>query len=506
MVPEDFQKYIRSNDFKELLARYQQFLANDDATYFDPDDLLDIAEYYHLKNNPDESMRAAQCCATLFPDNEKAQVFIARTYLMAGETEKAEAVAEAIPSERLLDTIYLKAELMIVHHRVEDAERYLRGHYEVLTNSEMQYDSYFDDDEEDAEDMVINYPLDVAILYIDYLQCDYAEAWLAMVDDKELLGSPDYLECKARLLTAQEKYKEAINVWNAYIDIQAYSVIAWVQLSQCYYREGNCAEALQCAQYAEAIDANLPDAYLAEGNCLFSLGRSEEAVGKFRKFLELCPDDIQGELLLASTLYSINDMEEAKKHILVALERIADADTAMECPDFLSIEVYRQAAFIFSALGDTEEALCQLDNLVFYNVPSDKLKILRVNILLEANRVKEAFDVLTELIRESNHSSEVYVSVGCMLVDANLYEAGYKMLKEVLAILDESGDEKGAGYDRFAYAALVLGHYEDFLEALAVSCEKLPAETVTLFSSFFPDDMPVSEYLEHARNNKITIN
>lgn len=504
MIPEDFQKYIRSNEFKELLARYQQFLDNDDITYFDADDLLDVAEYFHLKNNPDESMRAAQCCLTLFPDNEKAQVFVARTHLMSGDTDKAEAVAETISTETLLDTIYLKAELMVVRDRVEEAERYLRGHYDSLADSEGQNNSFYDDEEEDVEEMLCNYPLDVAILYVDYMQCDYAESWLSMVNDAELLESADYLECKARLLTGQEKYKEAIPVWNAFIDKQAYSVLAWVQLSQCYYREGNCAEALQCAQYAVAIDSNMPDAYLAEGNCLFSLGRSDEAVKKFCKFLELCPNDIQGELLLASTLYSLDRMEEAKEHILIAIEGVESADTMMECPDFISVEVYRQAAFIFSALGETEEALHYLDNLIFYNIPSDKYRILRVNILLEAKRVKEAFDVLSELIKDSNHSPEMYINVGSMLVDANLYEAGYKMLKEVFAILSDSGDEKGAGYDRFAYASLVLGHYDDFLSALEVCSEKLPAETATLFSSFFPENMPVTEYLEYARNNTIT--
>lgn len=505
MVPEDFQKYIRSNEFKELLAKYRQFLDSDDIGFFDADDLLDIAEYYHLKNDNDESMRAAQCCITLYPENEKAQVFIARTFLMHGDYDRAEQVAKEIPTEKLLDTIYLRAELMLCKDNADEAEHYLREKYKALPTAENAYNSLFsDNDDEDIEDMLIDYPLDVAILFMDYVQTEYAEKWLSMVKDKDILASADYLECKARLLTAQEKYKEAIPVWNAFIDKQAYSVMAWVQLSQCYYHEGNCAEALQCAQYAEAIDGNTPETYLAEGNSLFSLGRTEESLGMFQKFLELCPNDIQGELLMASTLYSLGRFDESREHINVAIDQmeILSSDIEAECPDFLCTEVYRQAAYIYSASGLTDQALRYVDNLLFYNVPSEKYRILRASILLESKRVKEAFDVLSELLKDSQHDPETYINVGCMLVDCDAHEAGYKLLHEVLQILDGAGIRDGRGYDRLAYAALMTNRYDEFLSALEVCSKYLPSETVTIFSPFFPMDMPVSEYSEYAHNNK----
>lgn len=507
MIPEDFQRYIRSNDFKELLAKYQQFLNSEDAIFFDADELLEIAEYYHLKNNPEESMRAAQCCRTLHPDNDKAKIFIARTFLMAGDYNNAEKTAKEISNDDLLDGIYLRAELMICNNNTEDANKYLREHYEGLSDSANAYNYNLIDNEnenEDIDDMICDFSLDVAILFIDYQLFSYAEEWLSMVNDKEMQSLPDYLECKARLLTAQEKYNEAIPVWNAFIDQQAYSVMAWVQLSQCYYHEGNSVEALQCAQYAEAIDSNVPEIYLTKGNCLYSLGYSEESLKSFRKYLDLCPNDIQGELLISSTLYSMCNFEEARQHIDISISQLEalSSDINGECPDFLSIEVYRQAAYIYSALRLTEDALRYVDNLLFYNIPQENYHILRASILIESGKIKEAFQILSKLLKDSQHNPDTYINVGCMLVDSEIHEGGYKLLHEVFKIIDETGVRDGKGYDRLAFAALMTGRYEEFVSALEVCSKYLPTETVTIFCSIFPKEMPVTKYLDYARNNK----
>lgn len=501
MIPEDFQKYIRSNEFKKLLAKYRQFLNSDDEDFFNADDLLDIAEYYHLKNNHDESLRAAQCCSTLYPENEKAQVFIARTYLMNGDIDRAQQVTSEISSDDLLDTVYLRAELMLCKDEAGNAENYLRKHYELLTDND--FNNCFSDDD-DIDDSILYYPLDVAELFLDFMLCEYAEGWLSLIKDKEVLESADYLECKARLLTAQEKYADAIPVWNAFIDKQAYSIMAWVQLSQCYYHEGNCAEALQCAQYAEAIDNNTPETYLAAGNSLFSLGKIEESLSMFSKYLSLCPNDIQGELLMASTLYSIGKFDDARSHIDVSISQVemlvSNGDD--NCPDFLCVEVYRQAAYIYSSSGFFDEALRFIDNLLFYNIPIEQYHILRASILLEAKRLKEAFEILTELLKDSKHNPETYINVGCMLVDSNVYEAGFKLLSEVLSIIDGSGVNNGRGYDRLAFAALLTKRYDEFLDALELSVKHLPSETATIFCSFFPMEMPVCQYIEYARSNR----
>ena len=53
MIPAEFQKYIRSKEFKDLLAKYQQASLNGEDIFIDEDDLLDIGEYYHVKGDAD---------------------------------------------------------------------------------------------------------------------------------------------------------------------------------------------------------------------------------------------------------------------------------------------------------------------------------------------------------------------------------------------------------------------------------------------------------------------
>ena len=75
---ESFNQYIRTSEFKDLLKRYEQALKDNDSAFFDADDLLDIAEYYNIKNEYDKSNAAACYCLELYPDFTKAKVFIAR--------------------------------------------------------------------------------------------------------------------------------------------------------------------------------------------------------------------------------------------------------------------------------------------------------------------------------------------------------------------------------------------------------------------------------------------
>lgn len=505
MIPPEFQKYIRSKEFKELLAKYQQFLNTREGGFFDADDVLDIAEYYHLNGDDDGAMVAARHCLDLYPDNDKAKVFIARTYITAGDIPRADQVLLTIPTDNLLDTVYLRAELLICHQKEVDAEKYLRDYY---SNMDVATDVIEEEEEDEKYDAYVNFPIDIALLYCDYQFWELAEGWISLVEDKDLIASGDYLEVRAKILTATERYSEAISYWNKYIDINAYTPLAWVQLSQCQYHEGNCYEALQSAQYAEAIDANIPESYLAQGNCLFALGRSQEALDKFDKFLSICPEDAQGELLTASVLFSMERYEEAKVHIEIALEKIIpgvapESPDDIIYPDFMCIEVLKQAAYIDCALGNMQESLYYADKLMLYGMSEQRSKLLRAGIFIESGRAQEGLSLFSQVLVESNHDPEMYISVGCMLVDSCFFEMGYSFLSQTLNILEESGTPSKVGYDRHAYAALMTNHYEEFLSSLKTSVKNQPSDTATIFSSMFPENMPVSEYVEYARKNTI---
>lgn len=512
MIPQDFQKYIRSKEFKDLLAQFQEATMNGDDRYFDADDLLDIAEYFHVKGKPDEAEKATDYMLRLFPDNEKALLFKGRQAVMDGDIELAEHYAAQIKTEELSDTIYLRAEIMVCKDKAEEANEYILKFYNSLPkenfdeqNAPSSHLNIYSDDEdldEEEESPKSAFALDIALMYCDHREWQLSEEWLDRVQNPRLKQDGDYIEVKAILLTAKGEYTNAITLWNKYIDLDAYSVRAWLQLAQCQFHQGLCQEALHGVEYAEAIDPNLPDVYLAKGNCNFSLGNNETALECFQKFLSMCPGDVQGELLTASILFAMERYEEGYQHIVVAIESMENSDF-LDYPEYMRVEVYRQASFLCSAMGRIDQALSYADKLMLCGVSEEKSTLIKAGIYLESQKPKEAFDMFNKALQQGNHEPEMYISIGCMLVDASLMDTGYKMLSDTLRILEDSGADTNFGYERLAYAALVIGKYDEFLKALEKSIVKNPSDTVTIFSSLFPKDLPISEYLEYARTHEI---
>lgn len=485
----DYFKYLRSDEFKEILNRYEQSVREGSNEFFDADDLLDIGEYYHAQHDIDSASHAAEYCLELYQDNDRAKVFVAKCAICNGDIAMAERIAEGIEYDEEVDVVYLRAELMIIHGEYDKAEEYLRDYFNALDeNNDLRYDM----------------PIEVPALYCDYACWQLAEKWLTMPENDEQKEDLQYIDVYARVLTNTNRFAEAIPLWNKYIDEDAFSYGAWLMLAQCQYQVGQCHDALSSAEYCIAINPDLPDGYLAAGNALFALGRSKDAIEHFNKFLDIAPGDAQGELLLSTVLFAEERYDDARAHIEVAIDGISNL-TEDDIPAIVFHEVYREAAFICSAQGDIPQAMIYLDRLLFYGMTEVSVQLLRAAILLEAQRTKEAFAIFNEILSSSDHNPEIYVQIGMMMVDAGQFEIGHTMLSTTLKVVSDAGMACEVGYDRLAYASLMLGHYDEFLDALDKSITFSPSETVTIFSPFFPEDMPITEYLEYARNHKINL-
>ena len=88
-----------------------------------------------------------------------------------------------------------------------------------------------------------------------------------------------------------------------------------------------------------------------------------------------------------------------------------------------------------------------------------------------------------------------------MIVDASAYEVGYQVLSETKRILSECGVDMDSGFERLAYAALKTNHREEYLEALVKAIETNPTDTMTIFSTHFPKDLPMKEWVEWERKS-----
>lgn len=513
MIPENFQKYIRSKEFKDLLKRYQQALEFDTSEYFDADDLLDIAEYFHIKGKEVELDTILSYTLELHPDNEKAHAFLARTFLNRNDVTGAERVLKSYTTNGLADTIFVKAEILINKGDQQGAVELLQKYYDDVKEGRIDIvsaDGADDEDDDYDKSTFLNlFVLDIVPLFCDYQMWDEAEQWLTKVGLNDI--GPDgipyredasYLETKARILTAYGLLDDAITAWNEYIDKDAYSELAWNQLSQCYYRLGDTTNALNAVNYAEAIAPDSPDAYLAEGTIYYGMGKNEEALKAYARFNELMPNDMQGIYLVGCVHFSMERYDEAYHDFIVA-KSMFEGTANTEYPLNFALDIYRQLAYTCAALNNVPEAMSYVDKMRELGYSEVDMLLMKSGVLLEAKQTGEAFELISHALEQSSNDPYTYLRIGCMLVDCSVIQAGYALLKDTITIMEQSGDEVPGGYDRLAYAALALGHYDEFLVALEKSIKILPAETLTIFSTMFPEGMLIGDYVEYAKTHVI---
>ena len=55
MSSTEFNKYTNSSEFKSLLQQYENAQKAGEMMFFDSDDIVDIAEYYHIIGDLDSA-------------------------------------------------------------------------------------------------------------------------------------------------------------------------------------------------------------------------------------------------------------------------------------------------------------------------------------------------------------------------------------------------------------------------------------------------------------------
>ena len=161
----DLSSYFEDPEFKDLLAKYEGMAENHTPTYFDAEELTDIAEYYASQGDEQKAEGAIDFALRLHPTNTDALVFKSRSLCIKGKLDEAYQVMNLIEDASDREVKFLKADLLMEEHRMEEAEII----YEELAAS---------------EDQSFEVLLDIAMTYMDANQKEYAAKWIKKIQEK----------------------------------------------------------------------------------------------------------------------------------------------------------------------------------------------------------------------------------------------------------------------------------------------------------------------------------
>ena len=329
------ETYFNSNEFRELLQRYEHSLQIGRQEYFESEELTDIAEFYYEDNRMDEAISVLDYAIHLHPGAAMPLVFRGRMALIDGnDVELARHYVDMIVDRLDLDCLYLQAEIMIAEKDVEGADRFLRDNLERI-------------DEDDVPD----YILDIAMLFVDYGLPDKAAEWLERSDETDLM---DYREVKARIAFAHGDYDQSEQIFEKLLDEDPYSGRYWNSLASTQFMSNRINDSITSSEYSIAINPNDQEALLNKANGLFSLGNFAEAMKYYERFYKLAPDEGAAPLFIGNCLLNMGKAAEALPHYEEALNLLRQHYASTS-------EVLQCLAFTYSQLGRQDEALASID-------------------------------------------------------------------------------------------------------------------------------------------------
>ena len=467
-------KFYESPEFKEKFQLYENAQASGTSVYLEPDDLTDIAEYYHILGNIDACKNTVEYAIKMFPGATMPLVFRSRVaLLMEHDVALAEEYAEMIDDKADLEYLYLKAEIMIVDDRAEEAETFLRDAYDEL------------DDDEDKADFLI----DVANLYADYELMEYAQQWLSLSEEYD---STDYKELQGRIAMGLGDYEESNRIYNELIDRNPYSFTYWNQLASSQLLHNEIMESIQSSEFALAINPDDEDATLNKANGLFNLGNFEEACKYYERFTKISPNSEVGEMFLGISLINLNRTEEGVEHLKKA-ESLADAFS-----EYLH-DIYVELAYSLTALGKHEDAMeyiekiSQLDDCDPYETD-----VLKGNVHLQKGETAEAMKCFQHAVTASNGSPRVILRIGICIYDNGYYSLAYDVFH---LLLDDASDEWKDGWSYLALCCMLLSRKDEFVYAVRKACQQNPVEAKMVLGEIFPENLSPDDYVNYLKEN-----
>ena len=464
------EKYFNSDEFRDILKRYEASLKENREEYFGSEELSDIAEFYYNEGKRQMAVDALDYAIRLHPGAATPLVFRGRMALLDEKNiDKARFYANQIADDYDLDCLYLKAEIMIAEDNTEGANRMLHDAADKI-------------DEDDLPD----YVLDIAMMFIDYNLADLAEEWLKLSDEDDL---QDYREVKARIAFAKGDYEGSGKLFEQLLDEDPYSVRYWNSLASTQFMSNRINDAITSSEYSIAIDPNDEEAIFNKANGLFSLGNYEEAMKFYKKFHELNPLDCMTLPLIGNCLLNTGRAAEALEYY----KKGADDIRRTGGPNLL--ETLQCMAFAHAELKQFDEALKCIDEAMdLPHADKGELMVSRGQIMLESGGLKKSIECFLSALKMSEFSHDIFFRIAVAVYDCGYLPIAYRMFKAYTDMHRNNGDE-GSAY--LASCCLRMKRHAEYMKYLRLSCDINPTEARRVLGDQFPQGMNPKEYYDY---------
>jgi tetratricopeptide (TPR) repeat protein len=274
------KSFENTGDELESIKRFEQMMENNCPEYLEVAIYLNVISHYQQERKFDQAQKACELGLELHPFSLELKLLYSTVLLESGQFEISLKVIEEILTIQPTDIEYLsvKAELFLFLDRNQEA---LDLYLHILPLSDDKAHTYYQLSE--AAQGIGNHELAITYLLKTLrLNPNNEDAMFELYHSYDVLNKLD--ECIIQL--------------NKFIDENPYSKHTWYNLGILYDRKEDYEKAIDCYEFAVAIDEDYSSAFFNMGSACMVLKDFEKAVIQFKYALEI--EDHKDPYLLQS--------------------------------------------------------------------------------------------------------------------------------------------------------------------------------------------------------------
>ena len=378
----DLSSYFEDPEFKDILAKYEGMVESHTPTYFDAEELTDIAEYYASQDDEQKAEDAIDFALRLHPTNTDALVFKSRSLCIKGKLNEAYQVMNLIEDPTDREVKFLRADLLMEERRMDEAEAI----YEELAL---------------CEDESFEVLMDIFMTYLDANQMDYAEKWLKKIEQKGYNenNSQKYRDALCDFCMTFGKPERAIHAFQLSLDELPYSIVHWNGLAKCYLAQNDFEKAHEALDFSLAIDENNVEALETRGYCFVQTECYEEALEILRNLLPNSKAPSRIYALISRCYLALEMLAEVKATCLEWLQKCT------KLTGFEKAEIFNYISMCCFNLHQPEEGMQYIDAALNLE-PSFRGAILQKGMLYLQMQQKEKAEELFQKVLDISHDDE----------------------------------------------------------------------------------------------------
>jgi len=490
--------YFDSEEFQDILARYEESQKAGGSCYFDSDEFVDISDYYMETNRATLSLKVVEQGLRQHPDNATLKCAQCGLLIYFHRFDDAKKIWNELGKESKLEKTYLEAQLTYAyHHNVKKADQIFHEWFKMLQKDWERQKEREDYDSEEADNAIRDAYLHVMMSYIELSLIEHDEqlkGWIEeYVERYHPLGRNENDRMVADIVRECEYVDLIIKVFTSFLDNDPYFLDGWMILASAQHHNGDIDDALNSLEFALAIDPNNGDALSIKAHCLYDKSLFADALPCFltaRKYDEEHLDD----RFISYCYLMLDDMDNALIYLKSAAKALVNCSGyAPEAQGWAMLEVAEQ----YLNIQHPKEALALVNKAQKLLPHQQEVMMLKGSIFLAMNQTEKALKVFSKVVKNVIHLPSALVQIGGTFLTYNYCNYSIPIFEKAL-IFPESSEfaNRNDAYLYLAMAHYKLNNLDKSAEYLQIACEKCPERVKQIFPNI-PATLPPEDYFDY---------